>query len=98
MKSFVFLALFIQFAFLNISFARHVIFYGLPEYADFYPSIVNMMLNDGKCEWEDDVTRMPLSSLSLFTKYDAHQLERIVGAYNAERMIKGEKSSFLFST
>ena len=82
----------------KIKGVRHVIFFGLPEYAEFYPSIVNM-LNDGLSEWDDeDVTRMPLSSLSLFTKYDAHQLERIVGASNANKMIKGDKSSYLFSS
>ncbi|KAL7519036.1 hypothetical protein ACHAWX_003832 [Stephanocyclus meneghinianus] len=81
----------------KIKGARHVIFFGLPEYAEFYPDIVNM-LNDGLSEWEEEgLTRMPLSSLSLYTKYDAHQLERIVGAGNTEKMIKGEKSSFLFS-
>ena len=82
----------------KIKGVRHVIFFGLPEYAEFYPSIVNM-LNDGLSEWdEEDVTRMPMSSLSLFTKYDAHQLERIVGTGNANKMIRGEKSSFLFSS
>lgn len=81
----------------KIKGVRHVIFFGLPEYAEFYPGIVNM-LHNGLSEWEvDDVTRMPLSSLNLFTKYDAHQLERIVGAKNTDKMIKGERSSFLFS-
>ena len=82
----------------KIKGVRHVIFFGLPEYGEFYPGIVNM-LNDGLTEWEEeDVTRMPLSSLCLFTKYDAHQLERIVGSRNANKMINGEKSSFLFSS
>lgn len=81
----------------KIKGVRHVIFFGLPEYADFYPGIVNM-LNDGLSEFEEeDVTRMPLSSLSLFTRYEAHQLERIVGTVNADKMIKGEKSSYVFS-
>lgn len=82
----------------KIKGVRHVIFFGLPEYGEFYPGIVNM-LNDGLTEWEEEnVTRMPLSSLCLFTKYDAHQLERIVGSRNANKMINGEKSSFLFSS
>ncbi|KAL3789535.1 hypothetical protein HJC23_001343 [Cyclotella cryptica] len=81
----------------KIKGARHVIFFGLPEYAEFYSDIVNM-LNDGLSEWEEEgLTRMPLSSLSLYTKYDAHPLERIVGTENTEKMIKGENSSFLFS-
>ncbi|KAL7525772.1 hypothetical protein ACHAXR_002825 [Thalassiosira sp. AJA248-18] len=83
----------------KIKGARHVIFFGLPEYADFYPSIVNM-LNEGLLsngiEEDDDASRMPMSCLSLFTKFDAHQLERVVGTSHTERMIKGEKSSFMF--
>ncbi len=60
---------------------------------------LSIMLDNGMSEWDEkDVTRMPLSSLALFTKYDAHQLERIVGAGNADKMIKGDKSSFLFSS
>ena len=84
--------------------ARQVIFFGLPEYAEFYPDVVNM-LNGGLLEGrssieggDEDVTRMPMSCLSLFTKFDAHQLERIVGTSHTERMIRGEKSSFMFSS
>lgn len=86
----------------KIKGARHVIFFGLPEYAEFYPAIVNM-LNEGPSsnvensdEDDDDVSRMPMSCLSLFTKFDAHQLERVVGTAHTERMTKGEKSSFMF--
>jgi U3 small nucleolar RNA-associated protein 25 len=79
--------------------ARHLIFFGLPEYAEFYPSVVNM-LNGGSShnENEDDgISSTQMSCLSLFTKFDAHQLERIVGASNSERMIKQSgKSSFMF--
>ena len=82
----------------SIKGIRHLIFFGLPEHAAFYPSVVNM-LNDGMSATsteDDDATRLPLSCLSLYTKFDAHQLERIVGASHTERMIKGDKSSFLF--
>ena len=82
----------------NIKGIRHLVFFGLPEHAAFYPSVVNM-LNDGLSATsteDDDATRLPLSCLSLYTKFDAHQLERIVGASHTERMIKGDKSSFLF--
>jgi len=82
----------------KIKGARHLIFFGLPEYDEFYPSVVNM-LNEGlTSEDEDDVSRLPMSSLSLFTKFDAHQLERIVGTSHAERMIKGDKSSYVFAS
>ncbi len=86
----------------RIKGVRHVIFFGLPEYAKFYPAIVNML--NGESSLGDDagegvIPSMPMSCLSLFTKFDAHQLEGIVGTSNAERMIgPGEKSSFMFSS
>lgn len=84
----------------KIKGARHVIFFGLPEYADFYPNVVNMLSNDVAAEDDEDgdITRMPMSCLSLFTKFDAHQLQRVVGTSHTEKMIKGEKSSYMFSS
>ncbi|KAL7549351.1 hypothetical protein ACHAWF_012623 [Thalassiosira exigua] len=82
----------------RIQGARHAIFFGLPERAEFYPAVVNM-LNDGSAsafDADDDVSRMPTSCLSLFTKFDSLALERVVGTSHAERMVKGEKSSYLF--
>lgn len=78
----------------DIKGTRHVIFFGLPDYAEFYPAIVNTL----NCNGINTVPCMPVSCLSLFTKYDAHQLEQIVGTSHAQRMInQGEKSSFMFS-
>lgn len=84
----------------KIKGARHLMFFGLPEYAEFYAAVVNM-LNGGSSTMEDydgdgDISRMPMSCLSLFTKFDAHQLARVVGTSHTERMIKGEKSSYMF--
>ena len=84
----------------KIKGARHVIFFGLPEHAEFYPAVVNA-LNEGLVADEhgdddDGVSRMPMSCLSLFTKFEAHQLERVVGTPHAERMTKNEKSSYMF--
>ncbi|KAL9179493.1 hypothetical protein ACHAXT_008783 [Thalassiosira profunda] len=81
----------------RIKGARHVVFFGLPEHAEFYPAVANM-LNDGVAGVGDDEdgSRAPRSCLALFTKFDAHQLERIVGTAHAGRMIKGEKSSYMF--
>ncbi|KAL3816374.1 hypothetical protein ACHAXA_000452 [Cyclostephanos tholiformis] len=85
----------------KIKGARHLIFFGLPEYAEFYPAVVNMLNGGSSHDNEEDggISTMQMSCLSLFTKFDAHQLERIVSTSNAERMIKqGEKSSFMFSS
>jgi len=83
----------------KIKGARHIIFFGLPEYAEFYPAVIDM-LNDGLSnmgdDGDEDVSRAPMSCLSLFTKFDAHQLERVVGTPHTERMIKSDKHSYLF--
>jgi U3 small nucleolar RNA-associated protein 25 len=72
--------------------AKHLIVYGLPEHAEFYSDVVNM-LNLGH---EGNDEQMGSSCLVLFTKYEAHSLERICGKQNCERMLKGEKSTFMF--
>ena len=77
---------------------RHLILYGLPEHGEFYSGLVNDL--HAGLEREDDEDDMdmaaPLSCLSVFTKYDALALERIVGNEHCNRMIKGEKSTYMF--
>jgi U3 small nucleolar RNA-associated protein 25 len=88
--------------------ARHLIFFGLPEYANFYSHHVNL-LNDagittkhdkknsnGGDSAADEDTGITLSCTVLFTKYESHALERIVGTSNCKRMVGGEKSTFFF--
>jgi len=79
----------------GIKGARHLILFGLPEHAEFYPELMNMLMEGASGESEVEV-EAPSSCLALFTKYDAHALERIVGTKHCERMVKGEKSTFLF--
>ena len=70
---------------------RHLVFLGLPEYANFYSDLV-FLLNEGSNEAVSSS-----SCLSLFTKYDAHALERIVGSSNCNAMLTGSKATFVFS-
>ena len=84
--------------------ARHLIFLGVPEQASFYSEHVNR-LNEGLPSSLDDdgdgtAANAILNStcLTLFTKYDSYALERIVGTTNCSRMVKGEKSTFYFSS
>jgi U3 small nucleolar RNA-associated protein 25 len=80
----------------TIKGVRHLIFLGLPEYAEFYPGMVNSF-DDELITGGDAVTSShEASSLVLFTKYEGHALERIVGGQNCTRMLHGEKSTFLF--
>lgn len=69
--------------------ARHLIFYGLPEYPGFYPELVNLL---EEAEAHQEVT----SCLVLFTRFEALALERIVGTERCRHMLTSEKSTFLF--
>ena len=88
----------------HIKGAKHLIMFGLPEHAEFYPELLNMLSwrpsltnsNDDEKVGLDIAT--PASCLNIFTKYDAHSLERIVGTKHSDRMLKGEKSTYLFSS
>ena len=75
---------------------RHLVFLGLPEHPQFYSDLVNI-INEG-LETDAETTSGDTSngSIALFTRYDAHALERIVGTKQANRMLKGEKPTFLF--
>jgi U3 small nucleolar RNA-associated protein 25 len=80
--------------------AKHLIMLGLPENAQFYPELLNM-LTDVQSHANDetaDIDSSPVSCLNLFTKYEAQNLERIVGTKHSERMVKSEKKTFLFSS
>jgi U3 small nucleolar RNA-associated protein 25 len=80
----------------HIKGAKHLIMFGLPEYADFYPGLLNMLADQPNLN--DDALDSPMSSLGLFTSYDALSLERIVGSKRCERMLSGEKNMFLFKS
>jgi U3 small nucleolar RNA-associated protein 25 len=87
----------------HINGAKHLIMFGLPEHAEFYPELLNMLSwrhrsVDGGDEDEQLDVSAPASCLNLFTKYEAQNLERIVGTKHSDRMVKGEKSTFLFSS
>jgi U3 small nucleolar RNA-associated protein 25 len=76
---------------------RHLVFLGLPEHAEFYADHVNF-LNEGLPDSQEESEVTTASSLVLYTKYDSHALERVVGTSNCSRMVKGEKSLFVFSS
>ena len=66
---------------------KSIIFYGLPAHEYFYSQMMNVMVSNE--------SSAP-ASVALFSKYDAMQLERIVGSDRFKRMIRGEKSTYMF--
>jgi U3 small nucleolar RNA-associated protein 25 len=78
--------------------ARHLVFLGLPEQASFYTDHVNLLNDSELMDNTGDTVATAASCLALFTRYESHALERIVGSSNCSRMVKGEKSTFLFAS
>jgi U3 small nucleolar RNA-associated protein 25 len=79
----------------SIKGARHLIFLGLPEHPEFYSDHVNQIMttrDDSDMEAATSVS----SCLVLCTRFEALALERIVGSSNCARMLKSEKSTFMF--
>jgi U3 small nucleolar RNA-associated protein 25 len=88
----------------NIKGVRHLVFFGMPEDALFYSDHVNLLnevdtnTSSSSSSSTGVVDNNGTSCLALFTKYDAHALERIVGSSNSRRMVQSEKETFLFTS
>jgi U3 small nucleolar RNA-associated protein 25 len=85
---------------------KHLIFLGLPEHCEFYADQVNHLLLSTISSSSPSTPEEAFASaeatvascLSVFTKYDAHALERIVGTSNCHRMVSSDKSTFMFQS
>lgn len=62
---------------------RHLIFYSLPTYCEFYPELVNMLEGAGQVGG--------VTCTVLYSTYDALALSRIVGTARAAKMIKSSE-------
>ncbi|GMH53642.1 hypothetical protein TrRE_jg1663 [Triparma retinervis] len=75
---------------LKIRGVRHLTFFGLPDYPWAYSDMVNCVeRGDGSGGGE-------ASCVSLFTKFEQFQLERIVGKENSKVVRKSDKETFMF--
>ncbi|KAK9762664.1 rRNA-binding ribosome biosynthesis protein utp25, variant 2 [Basidiobolus ranarum] len=77
----------------NIRGIKHVVFYGLPDYPQFYSEILNCLTLPS----HDNSPFNDWTCTSVFTRYDMLKLERIVGTKRAQRMISGDKEVFMFA-
>ena len=77
---------------------HNLVVLGLPEHPEFYADFVNLIQTTGGSDNDamDDGQHRETSCLALFTKYEAHALERIVGSSNASRMLSSPNSAFMF--
>jgi U3 small nucleolar RNA-associated protein 25 len=79
----------------SIKGARHLIFLGLPEHAEFYSDHVNQ-IETTRDDFDMEAATSVSSCLVLCTRFEALALERIVGSTNCARMLKSQKSTFMF--
>lgn len=75
---------------------HNLVVLGLPEHPEFYADFVNLIQTNDSMEDGDPGQHRETSCLALFTKYEAHALERIVGSSNASRMVSSPNSAFMF--
>ena len=66
-----------------------MLFYQLPEHAQFYPEILNLLEEGGEGAEHATVS-------VLFGRADALRLERVVGSARSAKMLKGSTNAFLF--
>ncbi|KAF9425145.1 rRNA-binding ribosome biosynthesis protein utp25 [Podila epigama] len=89
----------------NIRGTFHLAFYGLPDHAQFYPEMLNLLaLPAGKEKSRSKhvaatgLEDRAMSCTALFTKYDLLKLQRIVGTERATNMCKQEgRDLFVFT-
>ena len=68
--------------------AHHVVFLGVPAYPSFYTDHVHRLPD------VDDAADNTASCTLLFTPFEGHALERIMGSPNANRMMKSKTATF----
>jgi len=74
-----------------------VVFYSLPEHAQFYSEFLQTpFLPSAKQRQEAEVDEGEISSRVLFSRFDALKLERVVGSVNARRMLSSGEGRFEF--
>ncbi|WVR09518.1 hypothetical protein IAU60_006586 [Kwoniella sp. DSM 27419] len=78
--------------------AKTVVFYSLPDHAQFYSEFMAtpFMASKGKGEDEVEVDEAEVSGRALFSRFDALRLERVVGTANARRLLTSGEGRFEF--
>lgn len=70
---------------LRIRGIKSIVFYGLPHYPQFYTEMVNMLVGTD------------ISCLVLYTRFEAFELERIVGEKRCDVMLRSPQNTHLIA-
>jgi U3 small nucleolar RNA-associated protein 25 len=80
--------------------AKTLMFYSLPEHAQFYAEFATTPFLPSRKEGgeeEADVDVEDVSTRVLFSRFDALRLERVVGSKDARRMLSSGEDRFVFA-
>ncbi|XP_058834190.1 U3 small nucleolar RNA-associated protein 25 homolog [Topomyia yanbarensis] len=76
---------------------RHLVFYQLPTYPQFYAEMINLMANEYQNR-KDGVDASTMTTTVLYTKYDLLRLSAIVGTEQASKIAGSAKAAHTFTT
>ena len=69
---------------------RHVVFYALPTYEQFYCDFVNLLPGASASSSEAGTV------MALYSKFDAMELERIIGTQRAAKLLSAHNHTHMF--
>ena len=67
--------------------AHHLVVYSLPDFAHFYPELINSLPASSE---------VATTVLAMYSRFDQFQLERVVGSTRALRMLTSASGTHLF--
>ncbi|XP_021712701.1 digestive organ expansion factor homolog [Aedes aegypti] len=76
---------------------RHLVFYQLPAYPQFYAEMINLMANEYQNR-KDGIDASAMTVTVLYTKYDLLRLSAIVGSEQAAKIAASPKAAHTFTT
>lgn len=69
---------------------RHIVFYGLPTYEQFYVDFVNLLPSSNTSGGSTGTV------MALYSKFDSLELERIIGTQRATKLIQAQNNTHMF--
>ncbi|XP_058445373.1 U3 small nucleolar RNA-associated protein 25 homolog [Malaya genurostris] len=76
---------------------RHLVFYQLPTYPQFYAEMINLMTNEYQNR-KDGIDASSMTVTVLYTKYDLLRLSAVVGTEQAAKIAGSSKAAHIFTT
>jgi U3 small nucleolar RNA-associated protein 25 len=76
---------------------NHLIFYGVPDNPVFYPEFINMVMAPQSTDEASNTGEFNTMIMIIYGQYDALALERIVGTQRLQKMLIGDRDTFMFS-